>query len=149
MNADPRVSDAGKAQEREAEQKAIKQGRDPVRDQAQNHAASADALEEDAARRLERGAIAIVRRPVGNIPPDFVAQLFGGAAPEDLVHYEVAEIAEIVEGTWGFLAERQPQTCRIRIGPPPSATGTRLNNVSIVEILNDDMPFLVDSVMAN
>jgi glutamate dehydrogenase len=148
MNADPRVSDAGKVQEREAEQKVIKQGRHPVQDQAQNHAASADALEEeDAARRLVRGATAIVRRRVGNIPPDFVAQLFGGAALEDLVHYEAGEIAEIVEGTWGFLAERQPQTRKIRIGPPPSATGTRLNNVSIVEILNDDMPFLVDSVM--
>src|SRR5262249_1443177 len=74
--------------------------------------------------------------------------LFGGAAPEDVVHYNAAEIAEIAEGTWSFLKERQPHTRKIRIGPPQPASGERLNNVSILEILNDDMPFLVDSVMA-
>jgi glutamate dehydrogenase len=149
MKMDPRVSDAGEVQEREAGQRVTKQGQDQVqerlRDQVQDHATPVDSLEEeDAARRLEREASAIV----GNVPPGFVAQLFGGAAPDDLVHYQAAEIAEIAEGTWGFLADRQPQTRKIRIGPPPSATGARLNNVSIVEILNDDMPFLVDSVMA-
>jgi glutamate dehydrogenase len=147
MVMDPRVSDAGEVQERVAEQGLIEQGQDQVQAQVQNHAASADALEdEDAARRLLREASAIVQSRVGNIPPEFLAQLFGGAAPEDLVHYQAAEIAAIAEGTWGFLGERQPHTRKIRIGP--SATGARLNNVSIVEILNDDMPFLVDSVMA-
>jgi glutamate dehydrogenase len=146
---DLRVSDAGEVREREGEHRVGEKGQDQVQDQVQNHATSADNFEEeDVARRLEREACAIVRSRVGSILPDFVAQLFSGAAPEDLVHYQATEIAEIAEGTWGFLTERQPQTRKIRIGPPPSATGARLNNVSIVEILNDDMPFLVDSVMA-
>src|SRR5262249_1245824 len=120
------------------------QGQDAVQDGA----TSTDALEEDAARRLEREASAVLRGHVSNVPPDFVAQLFGGAAPEDLVHYHAAEIAEIAEGTWSFLGDRPPHPRKIGIGPPPSASGERLSNVSIVEILNDDMPFLVDSVMA-
>jgi glutamate dehydrogenase len=115
----------------------------------QDRNTSADGLEdEDAARALLREAGFILRRRVSIIPPDFVGQLFGAAAPEDLVHYDAAEIARIAEGTFGFLRERQPQTRKIRIGPPRSVTGERLNAVSIVEILNDDMPFLVDSVMA-
>ncbi len=104
--------------------------------------------EEDTARRLEREAGAILRSRIGSIPPDFVAQLFGGAAPEDLVHYQAAEMAGIAAEAWDFLAVRRPQTRKVRIWPPPSVTGPRLNDVSIVEILNDDMPFLVDSVMA-
>jgi glutamate dehydrogenase len=104
--------------------------------------------DEDAAHQLLREAGAILRSRTSDVPADFVAQVFAGAAQEDLVHYQAAEIAEIAEETWGFLKERQPQTRKIRIGPPPSVTGERLNNISIVEILNDDMPFLVDSVMA-
>jgi glutamate dehydrogenase len=150
MDMFPRVRDAGEMHEHEAghyeaEHKANGQGQDQV----QNRVTSIDALEEeDAARRLLHEAGAVLRSHVSDVPQDFVAQLFGGAAPEDLVHYEAAEIAEIAEATWGFLAERQPQTRKIRIGRPRPASGARLNNVSIVEILNDDMPFLVDSVMA-
>jgi glutamate dehydrogenase len=113
----------------------------------QRFGASIDAsADEDAARQLLRDASAILRGHVDNAPPDFVATVFAGAAPEDLVHYHASEIAEIAEGTWRLLSERQPQTPKIRVRTPPS--GQRLNNVSIVEILNDDMPFLVDSVMA-
>jgi glutamate dehydrogenase len=115
--------------------------------QTQDFGASIDASEdEDAARQLVRDAGALLRDHVGDAPPDFVAQVFADAAPEDLVHYHASEIAEIAEGAWRFLGERRPQTPKIRIRTPPS--GQRLNNVSIVEILNDDMPFLVDSVMA-
>src|SRR5579871_3142106 len=110
---------------------------------------SIDALEEeDAARQLLRDADAALRARVANVPPDFVAQVFAGAAPEDLVHYQSSEIAEIANGTWQFLRERRPHTAKIRIGAPPSIPGQRVKSLSIVEILNDDMPFLVDSVTA-
>ncbi len=75
-------------------------------------------------------------------------QVFAGAAPEDLLRYEASEIAAIAAGTWGFLSERQQQTPKIQVGSAQSTPGQRLKSVSIVEILNDDMPFLVDSVMA-
>jgi glutamate dehydrogenase len=116
-------------------------------DQVQDLARSIEASEdEDAVRPLLQDANTLLRSRVANAPSDFIAQVFAGAAPEDLVHYHASEIAEIAEGTWRFLGERQPQTPKIRVCTPPA--GQRLNNVSIVEILNDDMPFLVDSVMA-
>jgi glutamate dehydrogenase len=110
---------------------------------------SIDAFEdEDAVRQLLADANAILRSRVANVPSDFITQVFAGAVPEDLVHYQASEIAEIAEGTWRFLGERQPQTPKIRVSTPHAISGQRLNDVSIVEILNDDMPFLVDSVMA-
>jgi glutamate dehydrogenase len=116
---------------------------------AQDLGRSIDAFEdEDAVRQLLADASAILRSRVANVPADFVTQVFAGAVPEDLVHYRASEIAEIAEGTWRFLGERQPQTPKIRVGTPHAPAGQRRNDVSIVEILNDDMPFLVDSVMA-
>jgi glutamate dehydrogenase len=114
-----------------------------LQDLATSSGASED---EDAARQLLGDADVILRGRVADAPCDFVAQVFAGAAPEDLVHYHASEIAEIAESTWRFLDERRLQTPKIRVRTPPD--GQRLNNVSIVEILNDDMPFLVDSVMA-
>ena len=128
MNIDPRASCAG---------------------QVQGLAASVGAFEdEEAARQLLRDANTILHSRIADLPPDFVKQVFAGAAPEDLVHYSALEIAEITEGTWRFLGERRPQTPKIRVGTPQSTSRRRLDNVSIVEILNDDMPFLVDSIMA-
>jgi glutamate dehydrogenase len=119
------------------------------RGSVQDLAASADAFEdEDAARQILRDADTILSNHIANVPPDFVKHVFAGAAPEDIVHYRASEIAEIAEGTWRFLGVRPLQTPKVRVGTPRSNSPQRLDNVSIVEIVNDDMPFLVDSVMA-
>ena len=48
---------------------------------------------------------------------------------------------------WAFLAERKPGAPKIRFESPPASAGDRLKSISVIEIVNDDMPFLVDSVM--
>jgi len=117
--------------------------------QLRDLAASIDTLgDENAARQLLTDATAILRGRIASAPSDFVMQLFAGAAPEDLVRYDASEIAEIAAGTWRFLGERQQQTPKIQFATAQSALSRRLKSISIVEILNDDMPFLVDSVMA-
>ena len=116
---------------------------------AQGLGVSIDAFEdEDTARELLEDATAIFKRQVPGSPPDFVMQVFARAAPEDLVRYEAPEIAEIAAGTWRFLGERRQQTPKIQVAMAESTSGSRLKSVSILEIVNDDMPFLVDSVMA-
>src|SRR5215467_12735203 len=112
-------------------------------------AASIDAFEDErAARQLLEDAVTIFQGRTANAPPDFVMQMFARTAPEDLVRYDASEIAEITAGTWRFLGERQQQTPKIQFATAQSALSRRLKSVAIVEILNDDMPFLVDSVMA-
>ena len=76
------------------------------------------------------------------VPEAFVAKLFALAAPEDLRHCGAAELTNIAERSWSFLAERHPGKPKIRFEPLAGARG-----VSVLEIVNDDMPFLVDSVV--
>ena len=80
-------------------------------------------------------------------PVDFVTGLFAHAAPEDLLRYDPAQLAALAQGAWSFLQCRKPGTSKIRFeGPSPSSAGHRRND-SVLEIVNDDMPFLLDSVL--
>ncbi|MBO0717601.1 MAG: NAD-glutamate dehydrogenase, partial [Rhizobiales bacterium] len=101
------------------------------------------------ADRDQSGAFALVaaaarllakRKPA--VPEAFVAKLFALAAPEDLQHCSEAELANIAAQSWTFLAERQPGTPKIRFEPLAGA-----RDVAVLEIVNDDMPFLVDSIV--
>ncbi|MBI3434637.1 MAG: NAD-glutamate dehydrogenase, partial [Proteobacteria bacterium] len=105
--------------------------------------------EESTARKLIAAACA-VKTKAGSAPPpprDLVAGLFGRVAPEDIVGYAPTELAALADGAWEFLAQRAPDTGKIRVVSPPKAAGERLDAISIIEVVNDDMPFLVDSVM--
>jgi glutamate dehydrogenase len=77
-----------------------------------------------------------------DIPDDFAAKLFGLAVPEDLERYTAEELADIAERSWLFLQERQSGAAKIRFEPVATARGG-----AVLEIVNDDMPFLVDSVI--
>ena len=101
--------------------------------------------EEEAARALieQAGAALAQRRPA--IPPTFTTQLYGHAVPEDLVRYTAADIAALAERAWDFLRERQLGAAKIRC-ETVSLKGAG-EPIAVVEIANDDMPFLLDSVM--
>ena len=77
-----------------------------------------------------------------DIPADFVAKLFGLAVPEDLERYRAEELADIAERSWSFLAERRPGVPKLRFEPAAAPRG-----IAVLEIVNDDMPFLADSVV--
>src|SRR5688572_24306456 len=86
----------------------------------------------DAAGKAMRG---------GDIPDDFAALLFSRVAPEDLIGYAPAELAALAREAWSFLAVRKRGTPKVRFEEPPAFDG-RLKSVSVIEIVNDDMPFL-------
>ena len=65
------------------------------------------------------------------------------------MHYEARELAELAEAGWQFLQERKSGVPKIRFESRPGPMGAeRVRSVSIIEMINDDMPFLLDSVMA-
>ncbi len=78
-------------------------------------------------------------------PPDFAERLFGRVAPEDLLVYSARDLARLVQDAWALLAERQPGTPKIRLQAPPG--GDRLADIAVLEIINDDKPFLLNSTM--
>jgi glutamate dehydrogenase len=78
----------------------------------------------------------------------FATLLFARVAPEDLVQHQPRELSELAASAWEFLSTRTPGKPKIRIAQPRQNASPPLRNSSIIEIVNDDMPFLVDSVMA-
>jgi glutamate dehydrogenase len=87
-------------------------------------------------------ATALLAKRKRDIPEDFLAKLFGLAVPEDIERYSADELAGIAEKSWAFLAECEAGLPKIRFEPAATA-----RTVSVLEIINDDMPFLVDSVV--
>jgi glutamate dehydrogenase len=79
---------------------------------------------------------------------EFAAALFSGTAPEDVARYEPQELTAFAADAWTFLASRQTGAVKIRITNPSTLDGERANTISIIEIVNDNMPFLVESVLA-
>jgi glutamate dehydrogenase len=99
--------------------------------------------EEDSSREtLVAAATALLagRRP--DIPLDYLTELYGRAVPDDLERYNPEELAALAERSWSFLLERKPDKPKIAFAPARSA-----RDLAVLEILNDDMPFLVDSVL--
>jgi glutamate dehydrogenase len=76
------------------------------------------------------------------------ADLFAATSPEDLALYGREEIAGFAASALTVLGRRAPGTHTIRISDPAfDAPGRRHREVTLVEIVNDNMPFLVDSVL--
>ena len=73
----------------------------------------------------------------------FSRLLFTAAVSEDLAPYSSRDLAQLAEDSFNFLSVRRPGRPKIRSGNPEGAFA----QVTIVELANDDMPFLVDSVL--
>ena len=113
-----------------------------------NIAPRLDTENQQEADRLIARAAADLKDDQFAAPAEFVTRLYAHAAPEDLVGYEPAELASLAAATYDFMSERQPGAPKIRVSSPrPVKGGERLDGISVIEIVNDDMPFLVDSVL--
>ncbi len=100
--------------------------------------------------RAARALIAQAAPQARDVPVDFTTSLFGRAAPEDLLRYQPEELAQFAQQAWSFLAQRAPGRASVRfdeLALSVPASGEQ-RAVGVIEIVNDDMPFLVDSVMA-
>src|SRR5215475_10338789 len=104
--------------------------------------------EERAEAALIAAAGKILRSGNRDVPEDFVAALFAHAVPEDLMRYDPRQLAELAADAWALLAMRKPGVPNIRFDAPALAGHERPRVDSVLEIVNADMPFLVDSVLA-
>ncbi len=100
--------------------------------------------QEGAARAaLEQAGLALSRSR-NDIPASFAAQLYARAVPEDVVAYAVADLADLAERAYEFLAERQPGATKIRCETVRLKASGERKSISVIEIVHDDMPFLGD-----
>src|SRR5580700_7110575 len=88
-------------------------------------------------------ATAALARHRSDIPGTFLAELLGSAVPDDLQRYGPDELAAIAERSWSLFAERKAGAPKISFAPAPA-----MRTVAVLDIINDDMPFLLDSVVS-
>ena len=82
-----------------------------------------------------------------DVPANFAAQLYARTVPEDILHCGAEDLARLAARAWDFLAERDAGKPKIRCETVALTESADRKSISVVEIVNDDMPFLVDSVM--
>jgi len=76
----------------------------------------------------------------------FVARYFGQVDPEDLDARAAEDLYGAALSHWNFARKREPGRARVRVFNPTVEEHGWQSTHTIVEIVNDDMPFLVDSV---
>src|SRR5262249_46743014 len=81
----------------------------------------------------------------GKTPRTFAELLFGHTNIEDLANYDASSLTLLTEQAWVHVQRRTAGSADIRIINPMMPDG---REISVLEILNDNMPFLFDSTMA-
>src|SRR5690349_12158206 len=76
----------------------------------------------------------------------FIERYYGQVDPEDLLERQPADLYGAALSHWNFARKREPGHARVRVFNPSIEEHGWQSTHSIIEIVNDDMPFLVDSV---
>src|SRR5207245_1212418 len=75
-----------------------------------------------------------------------IAELYEHVPPADIAERSPRNLCGAALSLWRFGERRRPGQAKIRIHNPDLAADGWSSPRTIVEIVNDDMPFLVDSV---
>jgi len=78
---------------------------------------------------------------------DFASQLFRRAPAAEFIASDVSSLAAIASELFDFVKLRRPGELKLRIYNPELERHGWSSSHTVIEILNDDMPFLVDSVV--
>ncbi|MCC2111832.1 MAG: NAD-glutamate dehydrogenase, partial [Hyphomicrobiales bacterium] len=73
--------------------------------------------------------------------------MFARAEAEDIICYEPVELAALARDAFKHAMAHKPGGHTIRIGSSTVSADHRRDQIMVIEIANDNMPFLVDSVM--
>src|SRR5260370_21747157 len=81
----------------------------------------------------------------GKTPRAFAELLFDHTNIEDLANYDATSLAFLAEQAWEHVQRCTAGSADIRVINPMMPDG---REISVLEVLNDNMPFLFDSTMA-
>src|SRR5216683_3019695 len=100
--------------------------------------------------RDDKARATLIREAAGSMQPGktprtFAELLFDHTNIEDLVNYDAASLAFLAEQAWEHVQRRTAGSADIRVINPMMPDG---REISVLEVLNDNMPFLFDSTMA-
>src|SRR6201993_5423495 len=101
-------------------------------------------LEERKADLVQRLAAEALKRG-GEPAAQFVWRFFALVAPDDIIYTSFDTLLGIALSLWEFGKDRKAGTPKVRLfNPSVEKNGWALEH-TIIEVINDDIPFLVDS----
>jgi glutamate dehydrogenase len=77
---------------------------------------------------------------------EFARQMYGTVAMEDLSAWSIDDLYGAVVNFWSLISERAPHETKIRIYNPDFERHGWQTTHTVIEVICDDMPFLVDSI---
>jgi glutamate dehydrogenase len=80
------------------------------------------------------------------MPEAVISRYYGQVDPEDLAERQPADLYGAALSHWNFARKREAGRARVRVFNPTIEEHGWQSTHTIIEIVNDDMPFLVDSV---
>ena len=84
-----------------------------------------------------------------SMTPDFRATLVGRADPEDLAFCDAAAQSELAEAAWVLLAAPRASTAAvIRLTDHVIRSPAGAREITLLQVLNDNKPFILDSTLA-
>ena len=100
--------------------------------------------------RDDKARATLIREAAGSMQPGktpraFAELLFDHTNIEDLASYDAASLAFLAEQAWEHVQRRTAGNADIRVINPMMPDG---REISVLQVLNDNMPFLFDSTMA-
>ncbi len=78
---------------------------------------------------------------------DALNQFYANVSPDEVVNTETEQLYGAALALWKFGAKRQAGTARVRLYDPRMSEHGWESSHSVLEVINDDMPFLVDSLI--
>ena len=76
----------------------------------------------------------------------FIRQYYGQVDPEDLAERNISDLCGAALAHLDFIGQFKSGTPKLRVYNPQSQKDGWESTHTVIEIVNDDMPFLVDSV---
>ncbi|RTR13057.1 NAD-glutamate dehydrogenase domain-containing protein, partial [Azospirillum griseum] len=103
----------------------------------------------DLAGDLRKQLAELVRSRVPNARAEqFVQRFYANVPPDDLLRATPEQLYGAALAMWQWGQHRRPGSARVRVYSPRLDEHGWQSDRTVVEIVNDDMPFLVDSVTA-
>src|SRR5919112_1623843 len=98
---------------------------------------------------LTAEAVAVLEAGHKATPPTFVRDLYGRVPSEDLAFYSPQSLADLAAEAFEHLkASRTAEGADVRLLDVEIEREGRRQDVTVLEIVNDNMPFLLDSTLA-
>ena len=94
-------------------------------------------LKQIVAHKLPKAQVALVQ--------EFIEHYYAMVADDDLTSRSIDDLYGAVVSHWNFLYQREPHECKVRVFNPRYEQHGWQSRHTVVEVVQTDMPFLVDS----